>query len=440
VTRTLHKCLITALALLIWGAAIYVGPAVWRRFYSFGRTRTQIEALSAKFVTVKKDMGYRQVRCVLHNHSFWSHDSDGHLGELTAAAKAVGVEAVFLTDHPKKTKERYPRGIVGTHDGVLFVGGAERRGLLVWGAPAVVDWSLPLDEFIQTLKDSGAVVFYAHSEKPHEWDNANYDGMEIYNIHTDLKDESFLGLLPDAVMSVAKYPQLVYRRIFDRPDSILKRWERLNSKRPAVGIAANDAHRNQGIILTVDSLGTPILKDTGGHGITRFDGALSQTLIDMAFGPTTPGQELFRWEIDRYESSMGFVNTYLLIPKGSPVTEQRLLRALKRGRAFVAFESLAPARGFVFGAMMVDSVLAVMGDSVMWRPGLILRAETPVPAQITIHSSVPSQSFVGEVGRSATISQLATGMYWVEASVSVGGDSIPWIISNPIYVYSESPN
>jgi len=75
----------------------------------------------------------------------------------------------------------------------------------------------------------------------------------------------------------------------------LARWDELNRLRPVTGVAGNDAHQN-----------------------VRIGNLL----------------------LDPYELSLGFVSTHVLAEE---LTPEAILRALREGRAYVAFEFVAPA-------------------------------------------------------------------------------------------------
>ena len=56
-----------------------------------------------------------------------------------------------------------------------------------------------------------------------------------------------LSMLPDLLLSQKKYPEHVFRTLFQRPTDLLQHWDELNRKRHITGIAGNDAHQNVGV-------------------------------------------------------------------------------------------------------------------------------------------------------------------------------------------------
>jgi hypothetical protein len=73
-----------------------------------------------------------------------------------------------------------------------------------------------------------------------------------------------------------------------------------------------------------------------------------------------------------------------------------------------------------------------MGDEVVWRPGLELRAHLGVPAQIRIlrHGEVVASGH----GTRFSAKAAGPGAYRLEAWLEIGGELRPWIYSNPIYL------
>jgi hypothetical protein len=105
--------------------------------------------------------------------------------------------------------------------------------------------------------------------------------------------------------------------------------------------------------------------------------------------------------------------------------------ALRAGRAYIAVDSLAPARGFRFSAEASEGRRAEMGDEAdagEW----VLRAETPRPARLKLVRD-------GEVVAETTGHVLehwtdVPGVFRVEAYLHAHGRERTWVLSNPIYL------
>ncbi|HEU4753243.1 MAG TPA: hypothetical protein VFU47_09040, partial [Armatimonadota bacterium] len=143
---------------------------------------------------------WEDIRCIFHAHSGLSHDSRGTAEQIAAAAKAAGVRAVFMTEHPAADRKWYTDGLRGTKEGVLFVPGAELSdGLLVWRSDGT-QWSpeMKVSEVLDRLKGTKAVCFIAHPEQRKEdaaWELPAFAGMEIYNSHADAADSGYEDFL-----------------------------------------------------------------------------------------------------------------------------------------------------------------------------------------------------------------------------------------------------
>src|SRR5207244_12141242 len=61
------------------------------------QAHADVEAFARARQPVALKTGYNDYRCVIHAHSYLSHDSRGTIQEVAAAAKSAGVDAVFLT-------------------------------------------------------------------------------------------------------------------------------------------------------------------------------------------------------------------------------------------------------------------------------------------------------------------------------------------------------
>jgi hypothetical protein len=105
--------------------------------------------------------------------------------------------------------------------------------------------------------------------------------------------------------------------------------------------------------------------------------------------------------------------------------------ALRSGRAYLAIDSLAPARGFRFWAEASERGTAEMGDETAvgeW----VFHIRTPRAARLAL---LRDGEQVG--GTSGTVLEHWSdepGVYRVEAYMDAHGRERTWILSNPIYV------
>lgn len=407
-------------------------PGLWRRWVTYPRLEKQVKS----FQELRKEppvlTALNTYRGALHTHSYWSHDSEGTLASIVPAAKNAGMDFIFLTDHPHGNADTIPRGYRGYYDGVLIEAGSETQGFCTWPLDsAVIDWSAPRDSVVKSVVASGGIIFYAHSEEDHNWANPWYQGMEIYNIHTDTKDESLTGHIFNFIVNGSKYRPWAMREMFDEQTAILAHWDSLNSQRKIVGFAAVDAHENQNIRARYLEDGRV---EWVGPNADPIDTVSVSFWNRWLFDPPDAEGWIFKFMVDTYETSFDYVTNYVV---ADTLSVGSLGRQLKRGNLFIAFKSLGDARGFMFCSRNAEGeVTGILGDSVAIGDVKSLQAVSPLPGRFrlicngrTVHTS-PEGSYdftwAGPVRR---------GVYRIEVHVRLGNEEVPWVYSNPMYVF-----
>jgi hypothetical protein len=362
-------------------------------------------------------------------------DSRGTLAEILPAAKQAHLDFIFLADHRIADQDTFPRGIQGTFDGVLIESGTESPGASMMVTPlrpTILDWKKDRSELIKEVVDHGGMVFYLHSEdNSHDWANPDYQGMEIYNIHTDLKDEKNpLAFLVNGMINSGKHRHWAYRELFDEQHQIVALWDSLNTKRRIVGMAAVDAHNNQNIRARYMNDGK--VEWVGNNAKTiriKEAGWLEKILFDKP----DAGGWVFKMELDTYFHSFNFVNTHIF---ADTLSSRSLKNALIKGHAYISFENLAPAKGFEFYTTDQNGLLnGIMGDSVRTKDAGMIRGVTPYPARFELYRSGKlidtkenSYDYTFAPGQVA-------GNYRLVARLNFNGQSVPWIYTNPIYIW-----
>jgi hypothetical protein len=372
------------------------------------------------------------VRGIVHCHSALSHDSEGTLEEIAAAAHGAGVRFLAMTDHytPRAIRE----GFRGVKDDVIFFVGIEvsrdHGSLLAIGlgeplpaapapAPAVLasaphaeattatavstlappppdprapprppaDPRLPdlaplltdhlgaSQEVVDKVRTTRGLVFIGHAEAFTRWDLANFDGLEVYNLHANATEASKAKML---LAGLFLPPGAFFDAIFERPTEVLARWDDLCKKRRVPGVGGCDAHQNTG-------------------------------------------------PIARYGECFRVVTTHVLV---RTVTPEAILEALREGRAYVAFEVDGDATGFTFD--LVDArrrVVARMGEERAVGRGERLVARAPGDARLAIFRD---GTLLAEVdgGGLLDVPAAVPGVYRVEAY----RDGRLFVLSNPIYL------
>lgn len=404
------------------------------------RLHDEIEALKAKRVAVTLKTGFKDYRCVLHAHSYLSHDSRGTIAEIAAAAKTAHIDALFLSNHPKKDVDVVTAGQKEPVGGVLFVSGAETNGFLAYPG----DGKLPrLDvgeqAFVDSIRSNKGMVFVAHPEEHVDWSLKGLTGTEVYNTHADVMDETelmqalqprdragYLRLL-GILNAVRDNPREVFAALFDQPLENLAHYDELSKQRAYAAIAGNDSHQNTGFIFRGLEDDKIAIEDPLGERKAVLD-AKKNPLLTTLFGKPEPGKELMRRLLDPYAVSFGYVSTHVLAKERSVAS---LEQALRDGRTYVAFDWMGDPTGTLFQAYDVTKN-ATIGDAFALHTKMMLVAETPLPCTLRIMRD--GQEIARAEGRQIYCSPNSPGVYRMEAWLTVGGEMRPWIYTGAIRI------
>jgi hypothetical protein len=417
-------------------------------------------------------IGFSDYRAIMHAHAEDASHTGGTRTELLAAAKRAGVNVVMLTDHVRPERDFIKDSWRGLREGVLFVPGAEDRGFLVFPMESIKTARVESrDEYVALVRRHGGNIFLSHVEDRPDWPTNRLDGLEIYNHHSDIKDEAGFMLwlqgaltdpirLPKLVDALERYPAEVFGAQQDYLSAIIAKWDRDTLVHRSTAVAANDCHHNQ--VFTV----TAVDEKTVELGFITSKPTTSRVSADQVPGVAgltkdrRAGELIARLDFDPYERSLRYVTTHLLLP--GELTESAVRDALSSGHAYVAHDWLCDPTGFVFvatGGSESPKTAAsqskgdasksyearpartavspaggawIMGDVVRFTSKLLLRATTPVSATIKLIRN-------GEVVRIVQAGDFefaveSPGVYRIEAWLTLDGEQRPWIYSNPIYV------
>ena len=385
---------------------------------SVGALREALQALRRQRIAPPPLEGYRDFRGVVHAHTELSHDSTGTIEEILKAASSAKLDFLITTDH--YTPRIFTDGLEGRRGSLLVVRGVEiplgctRQGGLTRRCASVLamglrvplvpgpDGQWDLDELFKAIRSQGALAIIAH---PRGLMNASYfryaDGLEICDLADTVRDRlvDVPRFLLDFLLDYDEYQdEILLPLIVERSNWNLVEWDRFTKTRRFVGLAGNDAHQNL---------------------------------------------KVFGRQADPYALTFRAVNTHVLAPLGvaeslrplaPPLTTGNLMGALRAGRCFVSFNLLADAAGFRFAVRDGDGgpVVALMGDEVLLKDGLILAAQCPVPGALELlRDGVPIRR---QEGRELLYPVDRPGVYRIEVSLRVGDRWRPWIFANPIYV------
>ena len=420
---------VTALAVIL---IILATPSLWRKWVVYPAWEKELTEFQKLRKEVKPLTGLTTFQGHIHLHSYWSHDSEGTLSEIIPAAKKHGVDFIFLSDHPHGNADTFPRGYQGYYDGVLIEPGSEKRGLNVWPLDsAVIDWKQDIDTLIRNIVEAGGLVIYSHTEEPHPWDNPWYQGMEIYNFHTDTKDEKLGKVILNFTINGKKFRHWAYREIFDEQVPILALWDSLNRQRKIVGFAAIDTHENQNFRARMLPDGRV---EWLGPNAKVIDTVSVNFLNRWLFHPPDENRWVFRWMIDTYDEGFRYVSNYVL---ADTLSVGSISDHMKKGHVYTAFKGLGDASGFQFYAASPDgSISGILGDSVRMENIGALKVISPFPGEFRrIHNGTPVEIYPGNQYEYTRSGPFEKGAYRIEVHISMKGKTIPWLYTNPIYVY-----
>jgi hypothetical protein len=394
-----------------------------------------VEAFAAARKPLERGAGLHEYRCNLHVHSAFSHDSRGKIESIVAAAKRAGTDALLFTEHPAAHYDFVTDGHTGLVDGVLLVPGAETKGMLVYPRRAVPEHdALGSQDLVRRVRAGDGMTFLCHLEERMDWNLDSLTGSEIYNTHADAKEETRLYAmmknplwLVQAKKVLDAYPQEALAAIFDPPSDYLKRFDELCAVSPHTGVSGNDAHENVGLRITLLEGDKVRIADALDEELTVLDRA-----VVAAFTPipadAQPGDLVFKLQLDPYEQSLRHVGTHVL---ATELSRDAIQEGLVKGRAFVAFDWIADARGFDFQAEDGNG-RHEMGSHVALSGSPVLRGRAPLPGHWKVFNR---GELVHEAdGAAFEYAPTAPGNHRVELWLDVADRPLPWVLANPIYI------
>ena len=394
--------------------------------------------------------GLNDYRTILHAHAEDSAHTGGTRPEMLADAKKAGVNAILLSNHFRPPTDFINDSWRGLHDGVLFIPGSEDRGFLLLPTRSIAaKMKDPTPTFIETVRADGGLIFLSHIEERRDHSMAGLNGMEIYNRHADAKKDA-AGLLAIVLKlthpvslkevedSLRLYPDELLATQVEYPADYLAKWDAETKTRRLTGIAANDCHHNQVLLMKmVDPetvlIGTNVDRD---DQMRKFTATLRPGIRALTKGHR-PGDILARLDFDPYYRSFQNVSTHVF---AAELTEDAIRSALREGHAYVSHDWMCDPSGFFFELIAADAVAekqkrgswVIMGDEVSFTPGQKLVARFPVTCHVRLVSG--GKVIAEQTGDRFEHDVAAPGVYRVEGWLDVAGERRPWIYSNPIFV------
>ncbi|HLM00535.1 MAG TPA: hypothetical protein VK400_05735, partial [Pyrinomonadaceae bacterium] len=314
--RRWKKILLVLLAIVLLAQI----PFCYRR-YKIGQLAGKIQQMQAARNPAENPQ-YNDYKGIIHAHTSLGGHSAGTFEELIRAARSNELDYVLMTEHAAELFDTSALTLNGRYGGTLFVGGQEAntatgdRFLLIPGsAESFGDAKLETTAFLEKYKAQNKLVFVTYPEKLKSRDAA-FDGIEVFSLHTNAKRMNPALFAGDALWSYYSYPELLLTKYFTRPAENLRKYDELAGNRKLTLFAGTDAHSNIGFHLLGDDAQNKIIN----------------------------------LKLDDYATVFRLARNHVLLEKDQPLTPENLLQALKNGRSFVAFDTLADARGFTFTA------------------------------------------------------------------------------------------
>ena len=401
-----------------------------------------VEQIKSRRKTIAMIPGLNDYRAILHAHAEDSAHTGGTRLEMLAEAKKAGVNAIFLSDHDRPPKDFITESWSGLHEGVLFVPGAEARGfLLVPLASIMSKLAAPTSELVSATTADGGLIFLSHIEERVNHDMVGLTGLEIYNRHYDAKNDTVgilaLVLKMTSTKSIAEleeslrlYPDEFFAFDVEYPSVYLAKWDLETATRRLTGVAANDCHHNQILIVKVIDaenvrVGTNVDRDDQMRSVSaKIAPGIRELTKDRQSGDV-----IARVDLDPYHRSFRNVSTHVLAPE---LTEEALRSALRQGHAYVSHDWMCDATGFRFGLQGALKPQCIMGDEVKLTTGMKLEAQFPVDCTIRLLRG--GKVIAEQLGDHFVVELNEPGVYRVEGWLTLDGETRGWIYANPIYV------
>lgn len=334
----------------------------------------------------------QEVEGVYHVHSRFS-DGRGAVDRIIRAGSRDGLDFIILTDHGNPNLQSL--AAQGWKDGVLVLAGSElsvSRGHLV-----ALGFRLPSRPFSQNTESAvheiaalGGFTIIAHPYSKVRWswgEYVEYSGLEIINGDSMLRS-NLARALPYFPALLLK-PEFVLLKLLSDPSSFLARWDERNAHIPLYGYFSLDAH-------------------------------------------------IF------YRQVFSLLHLHVLLQ--SPLSRDfeaardQVFSALRKGRFYNAIDAAARAKGFVFVAKKANKIVP-MGGSIQPDSPVTLEVDAPYSFRREIDLIRNGKRIASS--RTETLSYETTepGIYRVEVFLRERtplDKSIPWIISNPIFLKKET--
>jgi hypothetical protein len=353
----------------------------------------------------------RAMRGVVHVHTVRS-DGAGTVEDIARAAARAGLQFVVITDHGDGTRAPLPPRYI---DGVLCLDGVEISTdgghYLALGLPrAPYRLAGEPRDVVEDVRRLGGLGIVAHAASPkaelrwREW-TAPVDGLEWLNADSEWRDEPRRSVVRAFVTYWFRSPETI-ASLFDRPASVLARWDALAERRRVVGVAGQDAHARIG-----------------------------------ARGNWEPVDRDVSLRLPSYESAFRAFALRVGVERSTgdaAADASRVLAGFRAGHVYTAIDAFARPVPVAFTATGGGSRV-IMGDELPSTSDVVIEAAVPAEPGVVLQLIRDGRAVAAADGNTLRYVHQASvrrAAYRLEVFLrdAPGTPNFPWIITNPIYV------
>jgi hypothetical protein len=356
----------------------------------------------------------RELAGSFHVHTTMS-DGSGSVEEIAEAAASSGLRFVVFTDHGDGTRAPAPPRYLS---GVLCITGVEigttGGHYIALGLHGPAPYPLagePRDvvEDVQRLGGFG-IVSHPDSPKPElrwrDW-TAPVPALEWLNGDSEWRDEPPRRIARAVATYFVRPPEVIASLLTRR--TALERWDIVARRSRVVGVAGHDAHARIGLR-----------------------------------GDPEPGVDQFSVRLPSYRSVFRTFSQRVVldrVPTGDAAQDAGLvLRALEAGHTYTVVDAFAAPARLSFEAETAGRT-ARGGDDLSTSAPVRLTARVPHAPGVSLvlfRNGRVARSVAGPTIEHTHHPSGEIAVYRVEARLPnrAAGESVPWIVSNPIWIAS----
>lgn len=346
----------------------------------------------------------RTYKGCVHIHSVYS-DGGGTLEEIMQAAQDTDLDFVIVTDH--NSLEALKEGKEGWYGRSLLLIGVEISfevgHYLAFDVQPTLKWDRDYaQQTIDGVVESGGFGIIAHPDSQggwKDWDVTGYVGLEITNLSSlfsQKKKDSMNKLLLDFARGGFRDPERAMKRVMSvASDGSLQRWSKMLNKSRMIGFGGTDAHG----------------------------------LVDLGIGKLR-----LPWYSDIFKCLQLHIVTDRQFTGDLQHDKEIVYGAIRGGQCYTSYSVWGDTLGFDFTAKRGGSEVT-MGQRIA-KSGMPVTLRVQVPG----NTGVDCRLFRGDKlildthQKKLFVTASRPGAYRVEVDRHIVGKTVPWIVSNPIYV------